>query len=64
MPKEPPRFEVIHSESNIRTSTKILRDRETGVCYLVHENNSTGLAMTPLLNAVGGVVITGLPERR
>jgi len=63
MAKEPHRFEVIHTESKIMTTTKILRDRETGVCYLVHDNGA-GLAMTPLLNAVGGVVITGLPERR
>ena len=63
MAKEPLRFEVIHTESKMLVTTKMLRDRETGVCYLVHDNSS-GVAMTPLLNSVGGVVITGLPERR
>ncbi|HOA89857.1 DUF6440 family protein [Propioniciclava tarda] len=62
MAKEPPRFEVVHSEGAIY-KTQILRDTETGVNYL-WRTEGYGAGLTPLLNAVGGVVITGLPERR
>lgn len=64
MAKTPKRFEIIHTEtSQLVNTTSILRDKETGVCYLVH-SDGTGTGITPLLNAVGGHVITGLPELR
>jgi Family of unknown function (DUF6440) len=63
MAKEPNRFEQIHNETKGLAVTKILRDRETGVCYLWHAEGY-GAGLTPLINAVGGTVITGLPERR
>lgn len=64
MAKEPKRFEIIHKESEMLATIKIIRDTETGVCYLWRNEGSYGGSITPLLNAVGGVTITGLPERR
>ncbi len=60
--KKGDRFEEIYSEGTMST-TKVLRDKETGVCYLV-VTEGYGCAMTPLLNSVGNVTITGLAERR
>lgn len=56
------RFETVYEEG-VMTKVKILRDKETGVNYL-WRSEGYGASLTPLLNAVGGVVITGLPERR
>ena len=52
--------DVIHKEgSSLRTSgvRQLLVDRETGVTYLLW-TSGYGIAMTPLLDAEGKLVIT------
>ncbi|HJH57704.1 MAG TPA: DUF6440 family protein [Euryarchaeota archaeon] len=53
------RFEVVHREGGVLAEAglrMILRDRETGVCYLwVWSGNGAGL--TPLLDAEGKPLI-------
>lgn len=55
------RFEVVHREGGALAEAglrMILRDRETGVCYLwVWSGNGAGL--TPLLDAEGKPLIEG-----
>lgn len=50
------RFEVIFEQKSFGESTRILRDAETGVCYL-HQWSGTGGGLTPLLNADGTPVV-------
>ena len=51
------RFEVIERESlNFSVGTIILRDRETGVCYLFVANGYGG-GLTPLLDAEGKPIV-------
>ncbi|REF30125.1 DUF6440 family protein [Calidifontibacter indicus] len=57
MPKSNKRFEVVHEErTRIGETTRILRDKETGVCYL-QSMVGVNLAMTPLLNSDGSIVV-------
>lgn len=52
------RFEVVHKELvDFNGVLKILRDKETGVNYmLIHQG--AGASMTPLLDSDGKVVVT------
>lgn len=45
------RFEEVYSQGKL-TVTKVLRDNETGVLYLMHQLGY-GLGLTPLLDADG-----------
>ncbi len=51
------RFEVIYIDSRMIEQTKILKDSETGVCYLYHGTNGSGGGLTPLLDKEGKPVI-------
>ena len=53
------RFLVIHKESTLNTSTQVIVDTATGVCYLWHRD---GGGLTPLLGKDGKPVITDLPK--
>lgn len=53
---KPRRFEVIHKEKKGFSQTEILRDRETGVCYLCRAEGM-GVGLTPLLGSGGAVVV-------
>lgn len=46
------RFEVVYETKSISELTRILRDRETGVCYLLHQVGAVG-GLTALLGADG-----------
>jgi hypothetical protein len=50
------RFEVVHEDKSFAVVTRVLRDRETGVCYLFHWEGYAG-GLTALLNADGTVVV-------
>lgn len=50
------RFEVIYEQGKL-TVYKILRDKETGVNYFYHAAGY-GMAVTPLLDKDGKVVVT------
>lgn len=55
MRQEENRFETIHQQHVGKLNaegTQIIRDRETGVCYMYHYNGATG-GLTALLNADG-----------
>lgn len=52
------RFEIVYSQNEkIAGMIRILRDRETGVCYLNTWIGAAG-SVTPLLDAEGRVVVT------
>lgn len=46
------RFLVIHKESTLNTSTQVIVDTATGVCYLWHRDGYGG-GLTPLLGKDG-----------
>ncbi len=50
------RFEVVYKQG-VTTSTRILRDKETGVHYLYHMNGYSG-GLTVLLDKNGKPVVT------
>ena len=54
--KKDKRFKVIYRETTLATSMMILKDTETGVCYLYHGNGYGG-GLTPLLDSGGKPVI-------
>ena len=56
MAKKDQRFVVIHTDSSFATSTKVLQDTQTGVCYLWHADGYGG-GLTPLLNRDGTPVV-------
>lgn len=57
MAKKDKRFEKIHSETiGFAGSMEILRDTQTGVCYLWRASGYAG-GLTPLLDAQGAPVI-------
>lgn len=58
MSKDETRFEVVHEEKKSlgMEVTRILRDRQTGVCYL-QVLAAAGTSITPLLQADGRVVV-------
>lgn len=57
MAKKGKRFEKLHSEGmGFGGSVEILRDTETGVCYLYRSGGYAG-GLTPLLGADGKPVI-------
>ncbi|MDE6148865.1 MAG: xylan 1,4-beta-xylosidase [Ruminococcus sp.] len=51
------RFEVIYSQGTI-TPVTILRDKETGVNYIIAAGSTGGSGLTPLLDSNGNVVVT------
>ncbi len=55
------RFVVGHKESTLNTSTQVIVDTATGVCYLWHRDGYGG-GLTPLLDKDGKPVITDLPK--
>lgn len=55
------RFLVIHKESTLNTSTQVIVDTATAVCYLWHRDGYGG-GLTPLLGKDGKPVITDLPK--
>lgn len=55
--KEGDRFEVIYSQDKLTTTINILRDKDTGVCYLYMGVNTYGGRLTPLLGRDGRPVI-------
>ena len=46
------RFEVVHEDKSAFAATRVLRDRDTGVCYLFHWEGYAG-GLTALLDADG-----------
>ena len=62
MAQDSNRFEKIHSESARTEGSEVLRDRETGVCYLYHWWGQTG-GLTVLLNSDGSPVTRPATER-
>lgn len=57
MAKDDKRFEKVHSEKlTMMDSVEILRDTQTGVCYLWRAGGYAG-GLTPLLNADGKPVV-------
>lgn len=50
------RFEIIFEQKSFAEATRILRDTETGVCYL-YQWSGAGGGLTPLLNADGTPVV-------
>lgn len=40
--KEAKRFEIVFKENTFATVTRILKDRDTGVCYLYYANGNAG----------------------
>ena len=55
-------FVVIHKESTLNTtSTQVIVDTATGVCYLWHRDGYGG-GLTPLLGKDSKPVITDLPK--
>ena len=56
MTKSTKRFETVHEEKQIGEFTRILRDTETGVCYLYVWTMSGG-GVTVLVNPDGSPVV-------
>lgn len=56
MSKQPERFEVVHEQKSLGDGVRILRDVETGVCYVQAAWGSAG-GLTPLLDADGKPVV-------
>lgn len=50
------RFEVVHEQKKLNEATRILRDRETGVCYL-QTSLGFGGGLTVLVNPNGSPVV-------
>ena len=50
------RFEVIHEDTSAFVASRVLRDRETGVCYLFHWEGYAG-GLTVLLDADGAPLV-------
>lgn len=50
------RFEVIHEQKSMTEVTRILRDRETGVCYLQTRLGASG-GLTVLVEPNGSPVV-------
>ena len=55
------RFVVVHKESTFNTSTQVIVDTATGVCYLWHRDGYSG-GLTPLLDKDGKPIITDIPK--
>ena len=51
------RFIVVLNDTTFATSSKVIKDTETGVCYLYHGDGYGG-GLTPLLDKDGKPVIT------
>ena len=50
------RFETVYEQKTLAESTRILRDTQTGVCYLQTWSGASG-GVTALLNADGSPVV-------
>ncbi len=50
------RFEVVHEQKSLTEITRILVDRETGVCYLQTWSGASG-GLTVLVNPDGSPVV-------
>ena len=50
------RFEIVHEQKSLTGVIRILRDSETGVCYLQTWSGPSG-GLTVLLNADGSPVV-------
>lgn len=46
------RFEVVYNQANFNTNFKIIKDKETGVCYR-YAAQGYGGGITPLLDSNG-----------
>lgn len=51
------RFEVVLKEDSMSATTRVLRDTQTGVCYLYHGVGFAG-GLTPLLDIDGRPLVT------
>ena len=51
------RFEITYKQKGWDLDTQIIRDTQTGVCYLVLKNGAQIAAVTPLLGSDGRPVI-------
>ena len=61
MLKKNKRFEILEKQAQVLTTTYIIRDRETGVHYLFHQNGYSG-GLTPLLGRDGQPVVSTFSE--
>ncbi len=50
------RFEIIHEQKSLAESIRVLRDTETGVCYLQTWSGTSG-GLTIMVNADGSPVV-------
>lgn len=50
------RFEVVYEDKSLAESTRIIRDKETGVCYL-YQWSGTGGGMTLLVDRDGKPIV-------
>lgn len=50
------RFETVYEQKSMAEATRILRDRETGVCYLQTWTGASG-GLTVLVNSDGSPVV-------
>ncbi|AZI45378.1 hypothetical protein EHF33_20935 (plasmid) [Deinococcus psychrotolerans] len=50
------RFEVVHEDKSLGELTRIMRDRETGVCYL-YQWAGTGGGLTVLVDKDGKPIV-------
>ena len=62
MAKKETRFEKVYEQSSFTMSECIIRDKKTGVNYLL-VNHGNGGGLTPLLNRDGSPVVSTITER-
>jgi hypothetical protein len=55
------RFEYVYSQG-VNDKVLVLKDKITGVHYLVTSNGNSGMGITPLLNTDGTVFTTEIEE--
>lgn len=56
MASDKQRFEAVHEQKKLAEATRILRDRDTGVCYLQTWSGTSG-GLTVLVNPDGSPVV-------
>lgn len=56
MASQKQRFEVVHEQKSLAEATRILRDGDTGVCYLQTWSVTSG-GLTVLVNPDGSPVV-------
>lgn len=62
MSNDSKRFESVYEQKSLGNLIRILRDSETGVCYLFYWEGS-GSGLTPLLDSAGHAAVrtSGIP---